>query len=320
MVWDAVTNADPLLLDDGVTAYIYGPGGAPVEQVRGDTVTYLLGDQLGSTALVTNQNGDTVATYAYDPFGKVTTQTGTDGTDLRFAGQYTDTDTGTDLVYLRARYYDPATGQFLTTDPAQALTRSPYGYAGGNPLNFTDPSGELAPPAIGAIVGGVVGAVSAGGTYAASNWGNIDGQGLTGAVIGGGASGAIQGWCIGSGYALVGSTACGAAAGAVGDTISQSIGTGDIAFDHLATATAVGGIGGAVGGVGAPRITAAMVQAEQRIWGSRIPGGMSHWNLVPSYGSWLGRRMQIANGVNGLWSFAIGLPSELTYTWWRNAC
>ncbi|MGH9197837.1 MAG: RHS repeat-associated core domain-containing protein, partial [Acidimicrobiia bacterium] len=46
-------------------------------------------------------------------------------------------------VYLRARYYDPATGQFLTRDPIEAATREPYGYVGGNPLNATDPSGLI---------------------------------------------------------------------------------------------------------------------------------------------------------------------------------
>jgi hypothetical protein len=37
-------------------------------------------------------------------------------------------------VNLRARYYDPTMGQFLSRDPLSALTRSPYGYAGDNPL------------------------------------------------------------------------------------------------------------------------------------------------------------------------------------------
>jgi len=55
------------------------------------------------------------------------------------SGQYTDNESG--LVYLRARYYDPGTGVFLTRDPLEAQTREAYGYVGGNPLNFTDPSG-----------------------------------------------------------------------------------------------------------------------------------------------------------------------------------
>ena len=40
-----------------------------------------------------------------------------------------------------ARYYDPATAQFLTVDPRVATTLSPYGYVAGNPLNASDPLG-----------------------------------------------------------------------------------------------------------------------------------------------------------------------------------
>jgi RHS repeat-associated protein len=62
-------------------------------------------------------------------------------------GQYTDP---TGLIYLRARYYDPSTGQFLTIDPDVDSTRTPYAYTAGNPLNATDPSG-LHGPAISPI-------------------------------------------------------------------------------------------------------------------------------------------------------------------------
>jgi len=41
-----------------------------------------------------------------------------------------------------ARYYDPATAQFLSVDPKVARTLSPYGYVDGNPLNETDPRGD----------------------------------------------------------------------------------------------------------------------------------------------------------------------------------
>ena len=53
--------------------------------------------------------------------------------------EYMDPETG--LIYLQNRYYSPATAQFLTRDPLDALTRSAYGYVDGNPLNRADPSG-----------------------------------------------------------------------------------------------------------------------------------------------------------------------------------
>jgi RHS repeat-associated protein len=55
------------------------------------------------------------------------------------ASQYADPETG--YQYLRARYYDPTTAQFLSRDPAVALTLSAYGYVNNNPLNGADPAG-----------------------------------------------------------------------------------------------------------------------------------------------------------------------------------
>src|SRR5439155_12176149 len=79
------------------------------------------------------------STYAFDPYGNVTTSTGTLANPFRFAGQYLDTESG--LYYLRARYYDPTTAQFISRDPVTYLTREPYAYTGDNPLNGTDPTG-----------------------------------------------------------------------------------------------------------------------------------------------------------------------------------
>jgi uncharacterized protein RhaS with RHS repeats len=47
-------------------------------------------------------------------------------------------------VYMRARYYDPATQQFLSRDPLEGASGQPYAYAWGNPVNYTDPAGLLA--------------------------------------------------------------------------------------------------------------------------------------------------------------------------------
>jgi len=82
-----------------------------------------------------------VGTATYDAYGQVLTQTGT-LTPCGYAGQYTDAESG--LQYLRARYYDPATQQFLTVDPLLAQTEQAYAYAGGSPTNASDPSGHKA--------------------------------------------------------------------------------------------------------------------------------------------------------------------------------
>ncbi|MHB2024532.1 MAG: RHS repeat-associated core domain-containing protein [Mycobacteriales bacterium] len=78
-----------------------------------------------------------VGAYNYTPYGATTSQAGAT-TPLQYDGAYHDP---TGLYYLNARYYDPATGQFLSRDLLAALTGSPYGYVGDNPLNYGDPSG-----------------------------------------------------------------------------------------------------------------------------------------------------------------------------------
>ena len=75
------------------------------------------------TRLLTNIAGAVSATYSYDPDGQLTSQTGTGDTPLRWAGQNQDRNTG--LIYPRERYYHLATGQFLTRDPLDQLTRQP---------------------------------------------------------------------------------------------------------------------------------------------------------------------------------------------------
>ncbi|MGN6815420.1 MAG: 6-bladed beta-propeller, partial [Solirubrobacterales bacterium] len=168
LAWDESTNL-PLLLNDGEASYVYGPGGLPIEQINAkEEPTYLHHDQLGSTRLITGSGGATSATASYTPYGGLEAKTGTATSPLGFAGQYTDAETG--LQYLRARFYDPGTGQFLSRDPLAALTRQPYSYAVDNPLNWTDPSGlygevaaggcgvgEVIDPLGGCVPGAVVG-------------------------------------------------------------------------------------------------------------------------------------------------------------------
>jgi len=138
LAWD-MSEELPLILSDGTNSYIYGSGGLPIEQISsGGTVTYLHHDQQGSTRLLTGSTGTVTGKCTYGAYGTPTCE-GTTTTPLGYDGQYTSSDTG--LIYLRARVYDPATAQFLTVDPAEAITRSPYSYTNDNPLNFGDPNG-----------------------------------------------------------------------------------------------------------------------------------------------------------------------------------
>ncbi len=136
--WD-VASGIPLLIQDSGTQFVYGPNGVPIEQISSGTVTFLHQDQLGSTRLLTDASGNVAGTYTYGAYGSVTSHTGAASSALEFAGQYWDFETG--LYYLRARYYDPATGQFVSRDPIAAISRQPYAFASDTPLNSTDLSG-----------------------------------------------------------------------------------------------------------------------------------------------------------------------------------
>jgi RHS repeat-associated protein len=136
--WDS-SGELPLLLDDDQNSYIYGPNGLPIAQIQEEEATYIHHDQLGTTRVLTDSSGEVVGRFSFGAYGTPEGSTGTATTPMGFAGQYTDAESG--LQYLRARFYDPATGQFITKDPLAAILRTPYGYANQSPLHYVDPSG-----------------------------------------------------------------------------------------------------------------------------------------------------------------------------------
>jgi len=137
--WDHLPGV-PQMIRDGTTSYVYGPGGAVLEQISsGGAVLFYHHDQLGSTRLLTDPKGAVQATYTFDAYGNPVTSTGAVSNPFQFAGEFTDSESG--LQYLRARYYDPLTAQFLTKDPFFTRTRAAYSYAGDDPKNAIDPSG-----------------------------------------------------------------------------------------------------------------------------------------------------------------------------------
>ncbi len=139
MAWDPTPEL-PLLLRAGNDYFIYGPDGLPLEQITSGSTTYLHHDQLGSTRVLTGSTGTVTGTYTYGPNGAFWEHTGTGSTLMGFAGQRRMR-TENQLIYLRARTYDPVTAQFLSVDPAVASTGETYSYAEDNPVNKSDPTG-----------------------------------------------------------------------------------------------------------------------------------------------------------------------------------
>jgi RHS repeat-associated protein len=132
----------PVQIEDGPNAYIYGPDDVPVEEITADgSAHYLSQDQQDSTSNVTDINGNAEAAFSYDPYGNATETSGTWLTPFMYDGQYTDAESG--LQYLRTRYYDPSTAQFLTVDPIVDTTGIPYSYAAEDPLDRGDPTGRV---------------------------------------------------------------------------------------------------------------------------------------------------------------------------------
>ena len=116
-----------------------------VSTASSDTLYYLLGDHLGSTAITANSGGGFSAELRYKPWGETRYSSGTTPTRRQFTGQITDTEIG--LYFYDARYYSPAIGRFVSVDTVvsdqnnlQHLNR--FSYVGNRPLNFTDPSGH----------------------------------------------------------------------------------------------------------------------------------------------------------------------------------
>jgi RHS repeat-associated protein len=141
------------------TLYLYGLG--LVVQVQPDgSRRYYHTDALGSVRVMSNEAGQRVATYTYDAFGAVRSQTDGSGNPFTFAGEQVDGEVG--LVYLRARYYEPTVGRFINrdaftgfADSSQSLNR--YVYVNNNSVNSVDPSGEIAYFLIAGAIGGTAG-------------------------------------------------------------------------------------------------------------------------------------------------------------------
>jgi RHS repeat-associated protein len=170
--WDAFNLA---AVYDGsnrlVTSYVTLPTGAEADDVaapaevleRHDShgTSYFVHDGSDSTTALTDEAGTVTSRYRYNTAGLPASTNGSE-TGYTWIGAQFDATTG--LYYLADRYYDPATGRFISEDPASAKYYSPplgrwthripvaavghpvsynrYAYAGDDPVDSTDPSGD----------------------------------------------------------------------------------------------------------------------------------------------------------------------------------
>jgi len=127
-----------------ISSFVYGNSQIISQDVNGVT-SYYLTDMQQSVRALTNGSGQVTDTFNYEAFGNLLSRTGTTQAPFLFTGQLLDSDLG--LYYMRARYYDPALGRFITADPTAGQSTDPaslnrYIYAQQDPANLFDPTGE----------------------------------------------------------------------------------------------------------------------------------------------------------------------------------
>lgn len=136
-------NEYPLMEKNGGNGtervYIYGPTGLIAMYLNpASSYYYVHKDHLGSVRLLANGSGQMQSYYDYDVYGTLCRSSITTDISYRFTGQ--DYDMLSQLYNYKARLYDSGPGIFYAADPAHSTT-SPYGYVGGNPVSFVDPTG-----------------------------------------------------------------------------------------------------------------------------------------------------------------------------------
>jgi len=108
--------------------------------LRSVATSFYNADGLGSATSISNAAGALTQTYTFNAFGNLTTSSGSLSNPFQYTGREFDSETG--LLYLRARYYDPAKGRFISEDPLQFEAGSNfYIYSGENPVGRVDPFG-----------------------------------------------------------------------------------------------------------------------------------------------------------------------------------
>ena len=183
--------------------YFYTSNGTRVGFKTGGKVYYYVYNLQGDVTHIVDESKNIVATYRYDPFGKILNLSSLTSigklNPFRYRGYYYDTESN--LYYLNSRYYNPEICRFINADDidylgadGSPLSYNLFAYCLNNPVNRFDVNGNWSMPnwlkvTVGAvaIAGLAVATVCTGGAAAV-----ICGAALSGAIAGG-ASGAVMG-------------------------------------------------------------------------------------------------------------------------------
>lgn len=100
---------------------------------------------------ISDAAGNLIASYTYDPWGKVLLISGntviSELNPFRYRSYYYDSDI--EMYYLQSRYYDPEVGRFINCDDVNYIgitgsevSYNPFAYCENDPVNDSDPSGH----------------------------------------------------------------------------------------------------------------------------------------------------------------------------------
>lgn len=138
---------DELLGGSVTLTYTYGRQRISQNQIQGTAGAprFYGYDGQGNVRIITNASGAVTDTYSYSAFGSRLTCSGSTLNEFQYSGEQSDSLLG--LYYLRARYYNPPTGRFMTMDPASGNLSDPptfhrYLYTRNDPVNRIDPTGR----------------------------------------------------------------------------------------------------------------------------------------------------------------------------------
>ena len=174
--------------------FVYDENNQPLAMKYNNTLYYYVLNAQGDVVRIVNSSRSVVASYTYDPWGKIISSSGTlaDINPLRYRGYYYDSETG--FYYLQSRYYDPEIGRFInadsyaSTDATGLLSTNMFAYCENDPVNRSDPSGEFWNIVVGAALGAgmeVLTQLAAGTKLRDINWVDVAVQGAVGAVTSG---------------------------------------------------------------------------------------------------------------------------------------
>ena len=143
--------------------FVYDENNQPLAMKYNNTLYYYVLNAQGDVVRIVNSSRSVVASYTYDPWGKIISSSGTlaDINPLRYRGYYYDAETG--FYYLQSRYYDPEIGRFInadsyaSTDATGLLSTNMFAYCENDPVNKSDPTGEVAPILVAMAGGALVG-------------------------------------------------------------------------------------------------------------------------------------------------------------------